>query len=229
MYSANTWRPVAVALLCLHLVACGGVEDDLWPSDEDQRGSVAAGSVGALPGQTAADFQVQDSVGNAVQLADYLSDGATPADAVVLYFTMWCPICLSHSDHMLSTVVPRFRDRGDVVYALVDYVSGSVALSRAAEQANGYAGSDFVVLADVDQALFDYVSGSVALSRAAEQANGYAGSDFVVLADVDQALFDQFDAAMGTIVVIGPDGVIRLNEDYRTGAHLAASLDGLLP
>jgi len=194
MYSANTWRPVAVALLCLHLVACGGVEDDLWPSDEDQRGSVAAGSVGALPGQTAADFQVQDSVGNAVQLADYLSDGATPADAVVLYFTMWCPICLSHSDHMLSTVVPRFRDRGDVVYALVDYVSGSVALSRAAEQ-----------------------------------ANGYAGSDFVVLADVDQALFDQFDAAMGTIVVIGPDGVIRLNEDYRTGAHLAASLDGLLP
>jgi len=107
---------------------------------------------------------------------------------------MWCPICLSHSDHMLSTVVPRFRDRGDVAYALVDYVSGSVALSRAAEQ-----------------------------------ANGYAGSDFVVLADVDQALFDQFDAAMGTIVVIGPDGVIRLNEDYRTGAHLAASLDGLLP
>lgn len=194
MYSANTWRPVAVAFLCLHLVACGGVEDDLWPSDEDQRGSVAAGSVGALPGQTAADFQVQDSVGNAVQLADYLSDGVTPADAVVLYFTMWCPICLSHSDHMLSTVVPRFRDRGDVVYALVDYVSGSVALSRAAEQ-----------------------------------ANGYAGSDFVVLADVDQALFDQFDAAMGTIVVIGPDGVIRLNEDYRTGAHLAASLDGLLP
>jgi len=194
MYSANTWRPVAVALLCLHLVACGGVEDDLWPSDEDQRGSVAAGSVGALPGQTAADFQVQDSVGNAVQLADYLSDGATPADAVVLYFTMWCPICLSHSDHMLSTVVPRFRDRGDVAYALVDYVSGSVALSRAAEQ-----------------------------------ANGYAGSDFVVLADVDQALFDQFDAAMGTIVVIGPDGVIRLNEDYRTGAHLAASLDELLP
>jgi len=194
MYSANTWRPLAVALLCLHLTACGGVEDDLWPSDEDQRGSVAAGSVGSLPGQTAADFRVQDSAGNAVQLANYLSDGAAPADAVVLYFTMWCPICLSHSDHMLSTVVPRFRDRGDVVYALVDYVSGSVALSRAAEQ-----------------------------------SNGYAGSDFVVLADVDQALFDQFDAAMGTIVVIGPDGVIRLNEDYRTGAHLAAALDELLP
>jgi len=194
MYSGNPWRPVAAALLCLYLVACGGVEDDLWPSDEDRRGSVAAGSVGSLPGQTAADFQVQDSVGDAVRLADYLSGGATPADAVVLYFTMWCPICLSHSDHMLGTVVPRFRDRGEVVYALVDYVSGSVALSRAAEQ-----------------------------------ANGYAGSDFVVLADVDQALFDQFDAAMGTIVVIGPDGVIRLNEDYRTGANLAASLDALLP
>jgi len=194
MYSGKSRRPLVAVVLCLFLVACGGVGDDLVPSDDDRRDPVAAGSVGSLPGQTAADFQVQDSVGDAVQLADYLSDGATPADAVVLYFTMWCPICLSHSDHMLSTTVPRFRDRGDVVYALVDYVSGSVALSRAAER-----------------------------------ANGYAGSAFLVLADVDQALFDQFDAAMGTVVVIGPDGVIRLNEDYRTGANLAATLDELLP
>jgi peroxiredoxin len=194
MYSGKNWRPLMVAILGLHLVACGGVEDDLLPSDQDLRAPVDAGSVGSAPGQTAADFQVQDSAGNAVQLADYLSDGATPADAVVLYFTMWCPICLSHSDHMLSTVIPRFRDRGEVVYGLVDYVSGSVALARAAEQ-----------------------------------ANGYARSAFLVLVDVDQALFDQFDAAMGTVVVIGRDGVIRLNEDYRTGANLAAALDGLLP
>ena len=194
MCFANPWRGVVLALLCLTLVACGGTGDDLFPSDDDLRSPVAAGSVGSEPGQTAADFQVEDTLGESFRLADYLDGGAFAADAVVLYFTMWCPICLSHSDHMLSTVVPRFRDRGYVVYALVDYVSGSVALARAAEL-----------------------------------GNGYAGSDFVVLADVDQSLFDQFNAAMGTTVVIGPDGVIRLNEDYRTGADLAAALDELLP
>ncbi|NCP96666.1 MAG: redoxin domain-containing protein [Deltaproteobacteria bacterium] len=194
MSSGKRWRPRVAAVLCLLLAACGGVGDDLVPTDTDQRATLAAGAVGSTPGATALDFQVQDSADNTVRLADYLSDGATPADAVVLYFTMWCPICLSHSDHLLTTVVPRFRDRGHVVYALVDYVSGSVTLARAAEQ-----------------------------------GNGYAGSDFVVLADIGQTLFDQFDAAMGTIVVIDAGGVIQLNEDYRTGANLVATLDELLP
>ena len=66
---------------------------------------------------------------------------------------MWCPICLGHSDHMFNTVMPQFQDRGDVVYILVDYVSGSTAVVRATETASGYTGSGFVTLADNDQSL----------------------------------------------------------------------------
>jgi hypothetical protein len=73
---------------------------------------------------------------------------------VVLYFTMWCPICLSHSDHLALTVAPRFATRGTVHYFLVDYVSGSVAGTRSAEMANGYDGSVFTTVADVDQAVY---------------------------------------------------------------------------
>jgi len=184
-----------VLALMLPLGACGGaLNDDLFPSDSDQRGAVTPGSVGHLPGQVAADFAVTDTLSLPFTLSDHLTGGSDPADAVVLYFTMWCPTCLSHSDHLLGSVVPRFVGRGAVVYALVDYVSGSVALSRASEI-----------------------------------ANGYAGSPFSVLADVDQSVFGQFNAAMGTTVVIAPDGVVQMNEDYRTGANLVAALDGMLP
>lgn len=168
--------------------------DDLLPSDSDERAAVVFGSVGHLPGQVVADFTLIDTRGTPFTLSEQLTGGATPADAVVLYFTMWCPICLSHSDHILNTVMPQFTGRGDVRYMLVDYVSGSVALSRASEW-----------------------------------ANGYGGSPFTVLADVDQALLNQFDAAMGSTVVIGPDGSVLMNEDYRTGSNLTLMLEALLP
>ncbi len=178
----------------LLLVGCGDLTDDLNPSDKDQRPAVTAGSSGYMPGQLAPDFALQTSVAGEFQLSDYLSGGSQASDAVVLYFTMWCPICLAHSDHMYNEVIPQFRGRGSVVYALVDYVSGSVAVARAAET-----------------------------------ANGYAGSEFVTLVDAGQAVMDQFNAAMGTVVVIAPDATIVINEDYRNGEALTESLDGLLP
>jgi hypothetical protein len=62
---------------------------------------------------------------------------------------------------MYNTVIPQFSGRGTVVYGLVDYVSGSVSASRAAELANGYAGSDFTTLADVSQNLLDQFNGAM--------------------------------------------------------------------
>lgn len=186
--SGGSVSRTAFLVLALLLSACNG--DDLAPSGEDKRQQVVPGSIGYHPSQQAADFTLRDSSGNEFRLSDQLAG----ADALVLYFTMWCPICLGHSDHMVYAVMPQFQNRGTVRYVLVDYVSGSVSQSRAAES-----------------------------------ANGYAGSGFVVLADMQQHVFRQFNAAMGSVVVVDSSGVIRLNEDYRNGEHLMDSLDRLLP
>jgi peroxiredoxin len=194
-FAERAWRLATVIIAALLLGACGSsITDDLLPSGDNHVPPVVPGTIGPAPGQIAPDFTLPDTVGGSLHLADRLAGGAQPADAVVLYFTMWCPVCLSHTDHMLATIVPRFAGRGTVVYALIDYVSGSVEAARAMEQTNGYAGSAFTVV--VDAAL---------------------------------QVFDAYHGAMGKVVVIGADGVVRLSEDYRNGENLAATLDGLLP
>lgn len=152
---------MSLALL-LVLPGCDGLGDDLSPSGADQRPEVVAGSIGARPSQQVADFSLTTSTDTDFTLSTHLQGGSDPADVVVLYFTMWCPVCLAHSDHLYSHIIPRFRNRGRVVYALVDYVSGSVNGSRMQELANGYAGSDFVTLADVDQALQHQLNATMA-------------------------------------------------------------------
>lgn len=156
-------RSLTLMLLCLGLGACGDLVDDLNPSSSDKRADVVAGSTGNMPGQIAVSFTVKDSLNRDFVLSEHLSGGSEPADVVVLYFTMWCPVCLSHSDHMYNHIIPQFRSRGTVVYGLVDYVSGSVSATRASELANGYAGSDFTTLADVDQGLLDQFNGAMGI------------------------------------------------------------------
>ncbi|MDT8383391.1 MAG: redoxin family protein [Gammaproteobacteria bacterium] len=195
MYYARNLSGLGLLLtLLLVLPGCDGLGDDLSPSGADRRAEVVAGSIGAQPSQQAADFRLTTSTGSDFTLSAHLQGGSDPADVIVLYFTMWCPVCLAHSDYLYSQIIPRFRNRGRVVYALVDYVSGSV-------------------------------SGS----RMQELANGYAGSDFVTLADVDQALQHQLNATMATVVVIDRTGTILLNEDFRDGSALTASLEQQLP
>lgn len=189
MYSVKSIvLSIAIALL---LTACG---DNISPSGADLRPAVTTGTAGYQPSQIAVDFTLSDSLGNPFTLSDYLVGGARPAKAVVLYFTMWCPICTSHMDHMLFNVVPQFTARGPVIYAVIDYVSGAVAVTRASELANGYGGSAFTVLSDSSQALLTMVN-----------------------------------ASMGTTVVIGPDGTVLMNEDYRDGSNLIQALNGVLP
>ncbi len=187
-------RWLLVALFCAVLGACGDIGDDLNPSDDDKRTEVIPGSSGSMPGQIVGDFTISDSQGSDFRLSDHLNGGSEPADVVVLYFTMWCPICLSHSDHIYNTVIPRLEGRGRVIYGLVDYVSGSVAATLATEVANGY-GDD----------------------------------SFTTLADTNQNLLDQFNASMGTVVLIDSDGMVLLNEDYRNGSSLIEILEEELP
>jgi len=184
----------ALVLAVLIVSGCNELTNDLDPSGEDKRPAVEANTIGYQPGQIAPDFTVRTTLDEAFTLSDYLNGGSQAKDAVVLYFTMWCPICLAHSDHIYNNLIPQFATRGDVTWLLVDYVSGSVVTARAAET-----------------------------------ANGYAGSAYTTLVDVDHTVMDSFNTAMGSVVVIGGDGTILLNEDYRSGDATQAVLEAYLP
>ena len=142
----------ASALLLLMLIGCQDITDDLSPSGADKRQDVVAGSIGTQVDQQSPDFAVQDTLG----VSRALSTELASADGIVLYFTMWCPICDSHASHMRSAIIPDFPQ---VRFFLVDYVTGSITASRSAQLSNGYGSS--TVLVDVDQSLFDLYRASM--------------------------------------------------------------------
>ncbi len=181
-----------IAMLLL-LASCG-MEGDLNPSSQDQRPAVIAGSIGFQVSQKAADFTAPDTRGGTFLLSDYLAGGAKASDAVVLYFTMWCPICMGHTDHIFYNIMPQFQLRGNTTYVLIDYVSGSITATQNAEA-----------------------------------ANGYAGSTFVTIADINQSILNQLQGTMGKTIVIDTNGIIQMNEDFRTGDNLIATLNKVLP
>lgn len=144
-------RVIAASALLL-LAGCQEITDDLSPSGADQRPDVLAGSMGTQVGQQSPDFAVQDTLG----VSRALSTELASADGVVLYFTMWCPICDSHASHMRAAIIPDFPQ---LRFFLVDYVTGSITASRSAQLSNGYGSS--TVLVDVDQSLFDLYQASM--------------------------------------------------------------------
>ncbi|MBI5814757.1 MAG: redoxin family protein [Nitrospinae bacterium] len=135
----------AIGLLCAAAISsCGGTYDDLRPSGEDLRPQASSGEASAT--SKAADFTLSDTLGRSVNLYETLATGK----GVVLYFTMWCPICAAHMDHMLNNVTPLFPD---IRFFLVDYVSGTVQGARGEEVSNGYSGTAFTTLVDSNGAL----------------------------------------------------------------------------
>ena len=166
----------------------------LHPSGKDLRPTVVAGSIGPYVSQKAANFTAPNTTGGTFDLSDYLAGGANASDAVVLYFTMWCPICMGHTDHLFWNIIPQFTARGTTTYILVDYVSGSISSTTVSEM-----------------------------------VNGYAGSIFTTIADENQSIMSQLQGAMGKTIVIDSNGIIQMNEDFRTGANLVTTLDRILP
>jgi peroxiredoxin len=123
--------------IALFLVLSGC--EDLYPSGDDKRVPVDSNTIGAGVGQIAPDFSLFDTQSNAITMSVELAGH----DAVVLYYTMWCPICDSHMSHLRTQVMP---DYPDVRFLIIDYVSGTIELSRTAQQENGY--TDLTVLVD---------------------------------------------------------------------------------
>jgi len=153
MFFARLIMPVVLLVVSLGLYGCSGVTDDLVPSGEDKRPDVEAGTIGTQVGQQSPDFSLFDTLGNSHGLYAEL---VPPKDGVVLYFTMWCPICDVHSSHMRAEVIPNFPN---VSFFLVDYVTGSISASRDAQLANGYA--DIETLVDAVQEVFNLYQASM--------------------------------------------------------------------
>jgi peroxiredoxin len=148
MFSARQLTLAALLIFSIGLAGCDGITDDLLPSGDDKRPVVEAGTIGTQVGQQSPDWSMYDTLGNSRGLYDELAKpGVT---GVVLYFTMWCPICEVHMDDMRANVIPDFPT---VSFFLVDYVSGSISVSLATQQAYGYTGIDTLV--DADQSVLD--------------------------------------------------------------------------
>jgi len=151
MLSVN-FKWLCILISVFFLSACN---EDLIPSDKDERLSVEEGSIGNQVGQIAADFTAQDSLENEIVLSDELASN----DAVVIYFTMWCPLCDSHMTSMRQNVKPQFPS---VRFLMVDYVTGSIAQSRAGQLSNGYASE--TIISDIGRPLFEQFDGNMAVT-----------------------------------------------------------------
>jgi len=139
-----------VIMVLVVLAGCGGVMDDLHPSGNSKLPIVARNTTGPAVGQHAPDFTVSDTFGNSVTLSSAVT--GTDIKGVVLYFTMWCPVCDTHMSHIRDSIMPQFPD---MLYFAVDYVSGTVAQARQSEMNNGYDGSGFRVLADTSNSILN--------------------------------------------------------------------------
>jgi len=175
---------IALLGVSLGLSGCDGITDDLLPSGDDNRQTVEAGTSGTQVGQISPDFSVLDTLGNSRGLYDEL----TRSTGVVLYFTMWCPICETHMSHMRAEVMPQFPT---VQFFLVDFVSGSVAASRAAQVSNKY--EDIDTLVDTNQALLSLYQASMGTTVVIDSAGNIVRmnedyKDSVKLVETLQAL-----------------------------------------
>lgn len=121
--------------------SCGAMGDNLLPSGADKRHTAAPGTTGGSVTQNAADITIPDVAGGNFTLSAETAANKT----VVLYFTMWCPVCDTHQQHMQNTVLPNFPS---VEFCLVDYVSGSASAALTAQNDAGWAGAPFRALAD---------------------------------------------------------------------------------
>ena len=150
----SSFNVLASLLIAAALSVLSGCGDNLAPSGADQRPAVQAGSTGASASQKSPDFSVPDTNGATVTLSSSLAG----KKGAVFYFTMWCPICDTHTSNIRSSIAPSFPAVG---FYLVDYVSGSVSDASSAASANGYAGGIFTILADTNHTLTNNFQGTM--------------------------------------------------------------------
>ncbi len=121
--------------------------EDLNPESKDLRSDSEKGPL------YSDNFTAIDTLNNSISLSDELLSH----DAVVLYFTMWCPLCDSHMSHIRRQLIDQYSN---VRFLMVDYVSANVSQSRSSQRANGF--DDLTLLVDNQQALLNIYSATMA-------------------------------------------------------------------
>jgi peroxiredoxin len=154
-----SFRKSILLVLVLVITAC----DDLNPSGDDKRTPFDANTIGPGVGQIAPEFSLFDTEGNAVTMSVELES----VDAIVLYFTMWCPICDAHMSHMRTQVIPNYPN---VRFLIIDFISGSIEDSRTAQVNNGY--TDLTVLVDTSSEVEALYAGTMGTTVVIQNAGG---------------------------------------------------------
>ena len=111
-------------LLILCLFSLMGCQEDLNPDSEDIRQEEPSQAINFIA-PTTIDSQN-------IELREELEN----YDAVVLYFTMWCPSCNAHMSHMRFNVINEYPN---VRFLMVDYVSESILSAERSQMNSGYA------------------------------------------------------------------------------------------
>jgi len=142
---------VKLAVL-LTVVVLAGCQSNLTPSGDDERPEVQTGIVGNQVGQIAPDFTLESTL----NIFHTLTSETGTNDAVVLYFTMWCPVCDEHMGHMRRSYVSQYPG---VTFLLIDYVNASVTDARSAQLSSGY--GDMLALVDVGWTVKDLYDGTM--------------------------------------------------------------------
>jgi len=158
-------KKVTLFVLLVLFAGCGGMADDLLPSGSDKQPIATPGSIGYLPGQIAPDFTIPDMYGNSVTLSSVIT--TTGVQGVVLYFTMWCPICWIHMDDMLNVQIPRFPN---VRFYAVDYVNGTIAYVQQSALNTGYFGTALTILADTQNIVEGLYNGTMGITVVVDSA-----------------------------------------------------------
>lgn len=165
-------RLIILISCTLLITAC---EEDLFPSN-DQLSNDSVGTV-------VEDFTFTLSNNT----TDSLSSRLQNADAVVLYFTMWCPVCETHMDNLRKNFKGQY---GEIDFIFVDYVSGSIIETESAQNAKGY--TDFDVIADYDNALQDSLSGTMGSTIVIDQ-------NFIIQMDEDFKAGNELKAVIDSL------------------------------
>lgn len=140
-------RLIKLFSLFILLSTLTGCLEDLNPDSNDLR------SDDDLAPGISEDFNATTTLNTSINLEDELLIN----DAVVLYFTMWCPLCDSHMTHLENHVMDNYQN---VQFYMVDYVSGSVSQSYSTQLANGY--KSLQILVDNNQSLLNQYTATMA-------------------------------------------------------------------
>ena len=135
-------------LITFLLFLMAGCQEDLMPSNDKMESTLST-----REGEVINDISFTFSDGTHQNLSDELAR----YDAVVFYFTMWCPICDGHMSYIRNQIKPQYDN---VKFVFVDYISGNISGVLDSQESRGY--TDFSVIADTDDALEKYFNGSMA-------------------------------------------------------------------